>query len=380
MNDTKKMICPVCGSEKISDSLSLYTCRSCGFSLAFVNNFASKESLEAYEKLVEEAKADRMPKQTEKPQEKPKSNEQKWKEFRYQIRVFNYMDHLFLSGNTVAYLSSDHILYLIQGNGTLMKVENVLHVSLSERNTAIVSMDGTVKVIGSDNGFGQQDTEDWKDIVSVLCTTDATYGVTKAGKVVVTGAPLDDAVENWSHMKQLYGNDHLIVGLTKNLGIRSTEHWKLEDKGQKVSRLAVSDNAIAALTFTEDENKKRKYSMELLGAYSDKMKEAQSYSGILTLAMDHDYIYAIDVVGKMHQAGECIEFLDQDRKKAANWSRLVTVATNETAVAAISSTGVLAMYGNVSGDLKVIRNTWNQYVKPVFLKDFANILNETNQS
>ena len=54
MNSNKR--CPVCGSEKNSESLSDNTCKNCGFGNAYIRYFAGKKSYLAWLDTVETAR------------------------------------------------------------------------------------------------------------------------------------------------------------------------------------------------------------------------------------------------------------------------------------------------------------------------------------
>lgn len=122
-------------------------------------------------------------------------------------------DTLTVGNHAVALLvPQEHALYLASTNGQLRVEQNVVQFSASERNDAVVYADGTVKVLGEDNSYGQRDTDQWRDIQFALAAPNCTYGVTKTGAVLAQGAPVDPAVRGWTDVQTLAcGTRHVVA-------------------------------------------------------------------------------------------------------------------------------------------------------------------------
>ena len=146
--------CPVCGRPKGAVSLSEYDCGHCGFQNAYLQSFAGAESLTQWQKAVQAAKGAWQAKQ----------------------RAEHAGGRRLTVGNhAVALLvPQEHALYLASTNGQLRVEQNVVQFSASERNDAVVYADGTVKVLGEDNSYGQRDTDQWRDIQFALAAPNCT--------------------------------------------------------------------------------------------------------------------------------------------------------------------------------------------------------------
>ena len=193
-------VCPVCGRPKGAVSLSEYDCGHCGFQNAYLQSFAGAESLTQWQKAVQAAKTAWQAKQ----------------------RAEHAGGHRLTVGNhAVALLvPQEHALYLASTNGQLRVEQNVVQFSASERNDAVVYADGTVKVLGEDNSYGQRDTDQWRDIQFALAAPNCTYGVTKTGAVLAQGAPVDPAVRGWTDVQTLACGTRHVVGLTTDGTVR----------------------------------------------------------------------------------------------------------------------------------------------------------------
>ena len=177
---SKQEHCPVCGKAKETNT---YSCGGCGFPLAFVTKFSDKESYDLWSEQVKE--------------EKQKLTNKKRKNLAARFRA---------AGGCTAYLQ-DQQLYLVYSNGDFQKEEGVQAFSASERNYAVLYTDGSVKMFGGDNGYGQKNTDSWKDIINILAAPNCTYGITASGEIVAAGSVRQDVLK-WKNMKQLCAGKH----------------------------------------------------------------------------------------------------------------------------------------------------------------------------
>lgn len=283
---SKQEHCPVCGKAKETNT---YSCGGCGFPLAFVTKFSDKESYDLWSEQVKE--------------EKQKLTNKKRK---------NLAARFWAAGGCTAYLQEQ--LYLIHSNGDFQKEEGVQGFSASERNYAVLYTDGSVKMFGGDNGYGQKDTDSWKDITSVLAAPNCTYAITVSGEVVAAGSARQDVL-TWKNMKQLFAGKHSIVGLDTEGLVRASgcgqEVQEQLRKWSKITDIAVSGDCIAgvkedgSVCFCGKENTRR---------------EVENWKDILVLTADNAFFYGLTADGEIKVAGSCAAFLDRGRSQVSQWS------------------------------------------------------------
>ena len=157
-------VCPVCGRPKGAVSLSEYDCAHCGFQNAYLQSFAGEESRAQWHRTVQDAQA----------------------AWRGKQRAELARAHRLTVGShgVALWVPQENALYLALANGQLQVEQQAVQYSATERNSAVRYANGTVKVLGEDNSYGQKDTNPWRDIRFVLAAPNCTYGVTKTGAVL----------------------------------------------------------------------------------------------------------------------------------------------------------------------------------------------------
>ena len=335
-------VCPVCGKPKGAVSHSEYDCAHCGFQNAYLRFFVGPESLTQWQKAVRAAKGAWQAKQ----------------------RAEHAGEHrLTVSNHAIALLvPQERALYLASTNGQLRVERNVVQFSASERNDAVVYADGTVKVVGEDNSYGQRDTDQWRDIQFALAAPNCTYGVTKVGAVLVQGAPADPAVREWTDIQTLACGTRHVVGLTTNGTVRvagtlPAGAGKAVAAWQNVTYLTAARDCVAALH--------QDGTVSFAGKPNDPRKAAEQWQNILSVACDSAYVYGLTQDGRLLMAGACKAFLDKERSGAAQWTELMELACNAAGVGAVDAAGELHFAGTMTGDVERVLAVWQEKLKPL---------------
>ena len=276
----------------------------------------------------------------------------------------NLAARFWAAGGCTAYLQEQ--LYLIHSNGDFQKEEGVQGFSASERNYAVLYTDGSVKMFGGDNGYGQKDTDSWKDITSVLAAPNCTYAITVSGEVVAAGSARQDVL-TWKNMKQLFAGKHSIVGLDTEGLVRASgcgqEVQEQLRKWSKITDIAVSGDCIAgvkedgSVCFCGKENTRR---------------EVENWKDILVLTADNAFFYGLTADGEIKVAGSCAAFLDRGRSQVSQWSEqsqiLALAGSPSGSIAALTETGDLLVAGSFKGNIDKIQECWKEHIKPVILE------------
>lgn len=342
MSITLASVCPVCGRKKGAVSLSEYDCSHCGFQNAYLQTFAGAESQAQWQRAVQAAKA-------------------AWQTKR---RAELARAHRLTVGNQAVALlvPQEHTLYLALTNGQLQVERNVAQYSSGERNDAVVYCNGTVKVLGQDNSYGQKDTGHWQDIQFALAAPNCTYGVTQAGTVLIQGAPVEPAVAQWQDIQALACDPHHVVGLTTGGAVRlagvlpegaaeAVASW------QDVTQVAAARDCVAALH--------KNGAVSFAGKPNDPRKEAEQWQNILAVACDSAYVYGLTQDGTLRMAGSCKAFLDRGRPAAAQWTDLMEISCNAAGIGAVDVGGELRFAGTINGDVQQILSLWQEKLKPL---------------
>ena len=337
---SKQKHCPVCGKTKETDT---YSCNRCGFPLAFVTQFSDKESYDLWSEQVKEKKQ----KLTNKKRR-------------------NLAARFWAAGGCTAYLQ-DQQLYLVHSNGDFQKEEGVQAFSSSERNYALLYTDGSVKMFGEDNGYGQKNTNNWRDMTNVLAAPNCTYGITVFGEVVAAGSARQDVLA-WKNMKRLCAGKHSMIGLDNDGTVRagSCEPAVQEQlsKWPKITEIAVSGDCIAGV--------KEDGSVCFCGKENDTRREVENWKDIVVLTADNAFFYGLTAAGEVKAAGSCAAFLDRGRSQVSQWSEqnqiLALAGSPSGSIAALTETGDLLVAGSFKGDLDKIRECWKEHIKPVIME------------
>lgn len=333
-------ICPVCRARQISAGVN---CVRCGFDYAFIHCFSFQKAAEWWNEQAEQAK------------EKWKINKRK---------ELAQTDHFQVGSSYIAYLDpTERLLLLLKGSGQLEKESQVRAFSGSERNFGVLYSDGTVRVQGTETEFGQQNTNDWRDIESILVTQQCTYGIRWDGSVQWAGIPVSNEIENWQNMKKLVGNDDMVVGILRDGSLKCTGKGKMESVKEKaeswkhIKQVRITRNAVIGLS--EDGK------VCFAGKESDKRASCAKWKNILSVSADQTYVYGLTEEGTVLTAGFAPAMLEKGRLGAKDWQQIIRLSANNSSVGAADENGQLKFAGSFSGDLQAVNGLWNTFVRPL---------------
>ena len=342
MREQSALRCPVCRREKPALALSDFDCNQCGFHNAYLQFFAGTASRSQWETEVRKARAERQTAQ----------------------RVnYAHLGAFTVGSHCVAFLDPQKgRLSLALGTGQLQVEKNVRGFSSSERNDAVVYTNGTVKVFGTDNSFGQKDTSAWNQIRFVLSAPNCTYGVTHDGAVLIQGAPLSDAVRQWQGIQTLACGAQHIVGLREDgtvylAGVLPDSAAAAQIKAwRNVIQIATARDCVVGLH--------RNGTVSFVGKPHDSRGGVQQWQDIVAVACDNSYVYGLTQTGHLCMAGTCKSFLDKGRAKAVEWNKIMAISCNAAGIGAVDNSGNLYFAGTINGDDSRIAALWQEQIQP----------------
>lgn len=320
--------CPVCGAEKKQLSLSDYDCGYCGFNNAFVKAFASEKSYKAWKESVKNA----------------------IKQFvRNKRRSLTDSRCLRVGNGTIAFLELDNNnITIVQSNGRTRVEEDAIQFDSSERNYAIVYKNGTVKVFGNENEFGQKNTETWTNIRQILTAPNCTYGVTNSGTIIYAGSPADKTVLKWSNIRALRSYEDCLVGIRTDDSIVLPENTLLDTELKKseewknIKDVVLFRDCVAGLTKND--------TIIFLGKKDDPKRACMTWRDIIAIEADNSYIYGLSKDGEVFVAGNCNTLLDKGRKNVVTWKDIMIIACNRAGIGAVNEKGDFLFAGTIAGD------------------------------
>lgn len=342
MAENVKMVCPVCGGYRQSETGSGCACTGCGFKSAFVTIFLNEQSLLLWKEQVGKEKKGLL---------------------RERRRKFAQSGCFSMGGRAMALrLSDPGTLYVIRSDGDFSELGNADGFSSSERHYSVLYKDGKVGGFGDDeSNFGLLRTQDWREIREVVSAPNCTYGVTKEGTVLSAGVSLYPQVKDWRGIRKLYCDTTHILGLTEDGLVKAAgsfpdpSNLPAVQKWKEIRDLAVSGGASLAL------HKNGKVSFA--GKQGDPRYAVESWENICAIAMDNTYAVGLTAEGKVLLAGRCKKFLDKGRSEAAAWDHVIAVSCRQAGIGAVTESGDLLYAGTFPGDFDRIRKIWNERIK-----------------
>lgn len=334
--------CPVCGAEKKAVSISEYDCDNCGFDNAFVNFFASQRGRDLWLEQLNTAKL-------------------VWKNKKR--ADFATADTFVIGSNIIAYRDKiQNIIYVIHGNGTVQTEKDAIAISSNERNYGVVYLDGSVKVFGDDNSFGQKDTDSWTEIRNILMGPNCTYGITSEDKVIYAGVPLSKLISDWEHIVKLCCGTDYIVGLHANGSVSVAG-----EAPDKISSATKTWNNVVDIKISRDcVLGLQKNGKVLFAGNADNPKgNATKWDNIISISADNMFVYGLSSDGNVVVAGFCKPLLDKGRSSAVGWENITSLSSNQSCVSAIAEDGSLMFAGSISGDKEKMLLNWDNMIKPV---------------
>ena len=335
------MKCPVCGNEKKSLSVSKYDCDVCGFKNAYIRCFATVSDYNNWKQGVKKA-------------------ETEWKIKRKSHMISSV--RFWIGNSTIAYLNYDQRnISIVLGNGSIQNENNVISFSSSERNYALLYDNGTVRVFGDDNSFGQKKTDEWRGIKCVLTAPNCTYGVTETGQILFAGSLCNPKIKKWNNIKLLKVSNDNLIGLNYEGKILMENDYDsyncLKDATawSGIVDIAVSRDSIIGLT---DEGK-----VLFSGKKNDSRKHVEDWRNIIAIALDNAYAYGLSREGKIYLAGSSKAFLDRGRSRSSQWNSIISISCNNAGIGAVNESGDLLFAGTITGDITKMLKTWDSSIK-----------------
>ena len=333
--------CPVCGKITESHSASENDCKHCGFSNAFVRWFATEDGYQSWMRQVQTAA----------------SGWQKKKKLKT-ISTIGF----WLGNNTIAFSNgTDNHVNIILGTGKIQKESNAIGFSSCERNYAVLYADGTVSVFGDDNSFGQKNTAEWRDVKSVLCAPNCTYGVIGSGEILYAGSPCSSKIMQWKNIKLLRAGNHSIVGLTAEGKVCIDDDFGSADIVKRVRSWKGIKDVMASrdCVIGLSENG----TVMFAGKNNDPRKRLESWRNVIAIALDNVYAYGLSEDGSLLVSGACKPFLDRGRKDSSLWKGIIGLSCNQAGIGAISEDGELQFAGTIAGDYAKMKTSWDAEIK-----------------
>ncbi len=339
-----KLQCPVCGKEKSQISVSEYDCDNCGFNNAYVRYFASAGGHELWLDSVNRARAE-------------------WNK-REEIHAAASVQ-LYAGDNLIALTDKNRRnITIISGSGSILHEQDAAGFSACERNYAVLYENGTVKVFGEDNSFGQKNTGSWKNIQSVLAAPNCTYGVTESGEVVYAGSLCSRAAAEWKNVRLLRAGNDSIVGLSRDGKVYMEKDFGVPGAADTVkgwsgiTDIMASRDCVIGLSADG--------TVRFAGRQNDARAEAEAWRHITAIALDNSFAYGLSDDGKVHMAGTCKAFLDRGRSSASEWSNVASLSSNHAGIGAVDENGELLFAGTITGDLSRMKEAWNAEIRDGF--------------
>lgn len=333
--------CPVCGTERKPLPVNEYDCDICGFKNAYIRYFATTRGYEYWKDLAKKTKTE-------------------WK-IKRKEQIISSM-RFWVGSNTIAFAEiNKKCITIILNNGKIQTEEDAIGFSASERNHVVLYDNGTVRVFGDDNSFGQKETGLWRDVQSVLAAPNCTYGVTKNGKVVFAGSLCNRNVLKWNNIRLLRASNESIIGLNKDgkvcmeidyssLGATiDAMNWS------GIIDIATSRDCIIGLS--------DKGTVKFAGKKNDARRAVEDWKKISAIALDNAYAYGLTKEGKVLLAGSCKSFLDRGRAQSSQWENIVGISCNQAGIGAVNESGDLLFAGTITGDFSEMNEAWDNIVR-----------------
>lgn len=339
MNSAVDMNCPICKAVIPIDGLNVVACGKCSFEYAFIRYLSGDNSRKLFQKKINTAKR---------------------KYLLSLIERNNNPNRFTLTGDSVAYISADKNTLSIIKDNNIEQISGVMQYSASERNAAILYMDGRVNVEG-DNSYGQCNVQGLNETVFILCAPNCVYAVNKEGQVSIVGAVIDNKIKKWKSIKTLACGSFHVLGLSNdgtvmiagdmldNNMIDTVSNWK------NVKSIAAATDCGVAL-FKDG-------TVGFAGRKNDSRNEVESWKKIVSVSVDSSYVIGITEDGDVKLAGSCKAFLDMGRSAAKDWKNVIAATCSRSGIAAITEEGALKVAGNFSGNIDEICDTWAEHVE-----------------
>lgn len=330
-------VCPVCGGRRANSAPLNCACAACGFEAAYVEYFAGEESRKLWEQRVEAAKRRRLAEKAARF----------WKDARFVLE----------SGSVSLMAAKGAELVTLYGNETMETEKNVLQYDAAERNSAILYMNGTVKVRG-DNSYGQCGTKGLSGIAYVMSAPNCTYAVDKNGFVHAAGAAVARDVHRWENVKSMACGTYHILALRNDGRVYIGGEMLDREVSAKVAGWtdvkAVSAATDCSVALFGDGT------VSFAGRKNDPRAACEEWTGIASIQADSSYVVGLTKDGEVRLAGSCKPILDMGRSSAREWKDVAAISCGRSGIGAVAVDGSLLVKGNFVGNLEWVKGAWKK--------------------
>lgn len=319
----KTKICPVC-SKPQQDTNSL-DCPHCSVSYAFQTLFSSEDSYKVWRRKIT----------AEKQLYERNRNKSRWK------KLHESGSYLLLGVRQVIFYNGVSKEAVVFGcSKESVRHKDVEQVSVSNLNTLFLKTDGSV-VCEGDTYYCQDNLSAGEHNRYVEATQNSTCVVNSRGGVDIYGAsPLRDEVSSWNNISKLSGSASHLAGLTTDgtvvLAGKSSDEVSGWNNVKKV--VAIKNDTVAL-------HKDGTVSYD--GYDTTKKNSTAAWRDITDVVGDSLYIVGLTKTKHVKLAGkQASDFLDLNRRTAAEWTDVEFIAAGNSAIAAVTSGGELKIVGN----------------------------------
>lgn len=277
--------------------------------------------------------------------------------------AFAAVDTFTIGSNILAYKDQiQNIIYIVHGNGTVQTEKNAIAISSNERNYGVVYLDGSVKVFGDDNSFGQKSTDSWTEIRNILMGPNCTYGITNDGKVIYAGVPLSKLISDWELIVKLRCGADYIVGLHANGSVSVAG-----EVSDKISSAIKTWNNVVDIEISRDcvLGLQKNGKVFFAGNADSPKRNVAKWDNIISISADNMFVYGLSNDGNVVVTGFCKPLLDKGRSSAVDWKNIISLSSNQSGISAITEDGKLMFAGSISGDKEQMLLNWDNVIKPI---------------
>lgn len=337
----QQRICPACHKRfDFGQGGDVRACPRCGFMLASVRMCAGPQSERVF---LESAHRH--------------ANERQ----RETRRHLSQARCLGLGGGTLLFVNpQDHVLWQIDGYGSVSKATDIMQASASLRHTVLLRQDGTVYGTG-DNDDRQLMLGDITGATRVLADKNTTYVVLSTGRVAVRGSCTFKAeVEELEGVRDISCGAHHVAALMEDGRVRfacsrselfALDVFRSDCTWQGVIQLASSDRCTVGLT--------QEGRVLFAGDAKDVRSACTSWANIEAIDVDSGYVVGLTRNGRIRLESSVPSTLDAGRSEAALWDGVLAVACSQGSIVAIRVGGELLIAGALYGS-KNITAAWRK--------------------
>ena len=235
---------------------------------------------------------------------------------------------------------------------------DIVAVSASEGHTVGLKTDGTVVAVG-DNKYGQCEVSSWRDIVSIYATSYMTVGLTSNGIVLTTNSSTDELTD----VIAIGGMGSSVIALKADGTVVSTDVDYNTSGWSDIVEISTSDGCVAGL--------KSDGTVVVIASssYSSKLYEASNWNDIVSVSANETHIVGLKSDGSVVSTA-----FDYDRYKYYNgecevgsWSDIVSISACGTHTIGLKSNGRIVVTEYIGeqeyhGQCEV--NGWNNIKLP----------------